>query len=188
MSLLKAPVSVSSPHPITEPAVLGMATTLTQSDPTTLSPNLAKSVSIKYDNSVQVMIAMGYGLTSKDGSDTLLCDYDKDPIFDLEQTKATKKRCKPTNRQLLQEVARRKEILGDKSKTGSQKGKMYYLDWLKKNPRTHPEDIVFLRHEIQHLKESISAASKQANVGSGAFQWRGEIPRLRLIHCILDCK
>ena len=64
------------------------------------------------NNSMKILVAMSYGLTSSNG--TLLADFEKDPLF----TKSTRKRQMiPVVDKLIDKVVRRKEFSGDKTKT-----------------------------------------------------------------------
>ena len=152
--------------------------------------DVASTIHLKEGNSPQILLALAYGILEDDSSEApkMICDYENDPIFNVNKTnKVTKtvKRFTPTNKQLHDEVMRRKVLFGVKGKFSSQKGRVALLKWLEGHPRKNKRDVTYLRSEVAAFKTSLKQATSSCN-GSGSGQWRGDIPLLRFIHCIID--
>ena len=61
------------------------------------------------------------------------------------------------------------------------------MDWLTNNPISTPADVRFLLEEVERVKDMIVAAQQEHQSEEVALQdWRGNIPYLRLIHCLAE--
>jgi len=97
---------------------------------------------------------------------------------------AHRSKWKPTTSNFIEEIKRRKEILGKKPKVNSQMKLSVALDWLVENPILGDDDKAFVLDKVvSFLKVSSEVA---AGKPSGSQKWVGIVPYLRLIHCITD--
>ena len=97
---------------------------------------------------------------------------------------AHRSKWKPTTSDFIDEIKRRKEILGKKPKVNSQLKLSVALDWLVENPILGDDDKAFVLDKVvSFLKVSSEVA---AGKPSGSQKWVGIVPYLRLIHCITD--
>ena len=150
--------------------------------------DVASTIHLKAGNSPQVLLSLAYGILERGSSTKMICDYATDPIFQLSKTNKTSKSVKrftPTNKQLHEEVMRRKELVGEKGRVSTQMGRDSFLQWLKEHPRTNSRDVTYLRQEVAIFKNSLKQVVSSTS-GSGGNQWRGELPVLRFIHCLVE--
>jgi hypothetical protein len=61
------------------------------------------------------------------------------------------------------------------------------LKWLHDNPIDGEADVLFLQREVeQHRQATASARSTAATENISLSNWTGNVPHLRLIHCVVD--
>ena len=158
---------------------------------TVMSTFLAKNVYEKEGNDKVLLVLMAIGMKENYMSSKPLFDVMNDDIFDPKKNKAIKGNQfrNPFKTEMIEEVIRRKSLDGDMSKTNRQRGKSYFMNWLKTNPRTHQEDLKFLHQEAKNLKlvflKSSGTYMITSSAGSLRSNWRGQEPRVRLIECLL---
>ena len=134
------------------------------------------------DNSLKVLVAMSYGLKDDDGA--LISDFENDPLF----TKSTRKRQMiPVVDELIDEIVRRKEFSGEKSKTNKQRKKADYLEWLRDNVDMACDNEKWAREKITWLRGILSSTiAPDVEDAEKFINFRGDKWILRLIHALFD--
>jgi len=124
---------------------------------------------------------MAIGLTKVDSPEPLI-DTTQLPWSTLKS-----KDIKPSAQQMKDEVERRAK---QNPPAGPHPHPKYWnikalLEWLNKNPITKALDVTFIRTETDRLLCCLTEQQEeQARISQG--QWRGSVPMLRLIHCLVD--
>ena len=106
--------------------------------------------------------------------------------FDEKFPLAHRSKWKPTTSDFIDEIKRRKEILGKKPKVNSQMKLSVALDWLVENPILGDDDKAFVLHKVAAFLKVSSEVAAEKPKPSGSQKWVGIVPYLRLIHCITD--
>ena len=134
------------------------------------------------DNSLKVLVAMSYGLKDDDGA--LITNFENDPLF----TKSTRKRqMVPVVDELIDEIVRRKEFSGEKTKTNKQRKKADYLEWLRDNVTMAYDNEKWAREKIAWLRHILSSTMPPDIEDPEKFiNYRGDKWVLRLIHALFD--
>jgi len=60
------------------------------------------------------------------------------------------------------------------------------IDWLVEHPLIDPKDIWYIQHEMKLLSDLMINSEKESNDVKNQIIWKGIIPHLRLIHCLVD--
>jgi hypothetical protein len=115
-----------------------------------------------------------------------------DSIFDIDKSPfSTLKRrdIKPTSQGLKDEVARRCGLSKIKTPKCNNWSVERVINWLRNNPITGENEVAFLNKEVSDLAQKIERAiDKTVHVQQqdGNGNWRGKVPHLRLIHCLIQ--
>lgn len=127
-------------------------------------------------NSIKVLICMVLGIKDENGD--VIKDFDP-PRFPV----TSKKEWVPQNNNLFDEIIRRKLIMQDNTKLLKKLKREKLIEWLVANPISNEQDICFLRTRMTVF---ISEAKAVSNMNDVSRYWSGDIPNLRLIHCLID--
>jgi len=145
---------------------------LTQNQQTTSESHLVNN-----NNSTKILLAMAVDLELDNGEIFKGKFTEKFPL-------AHRSKWKTTMSDFIEEIKRRKAILGMKPKVNSQMKLSVALDWLVENPILGDDDRTFVLDKVaSFLKVSSDVAGGKP---SGSQKWVGIVPYLRLIHCITD--
>jgi hypothetical protein len=99
---------------------------------------------------------------------------------------------KPTADMFRDEVVRRHQLNDPIGANVSPRPKNWTMDalrkWLSDNPILEDPDIDFLTRAVEHHRQ-VCTAAQSSNVTEQeglSFNWTGNVPFLRLIHCVGD--
>jgi hypothetical protein len=141
----------------------------------------SERVYVDSGNSKKILLAMAYGL--EDFGDVTLEPY---------TTATNRKSFTPTSDILKQEVKNRAILGGIKMPRPQGWNMLQLYGWLKDNPRTDVQDLLFLRQEVQSFANLLAAAkvehTAEEELRCGREAWLGLEPFLRLYHVMLDDK
>ena len=109
--------------------------------------------------------------------------------LDNEPWSLVKSSIKPNAKLLKEEIKRRYDVDGLIAPTEEPKPKNWLVpkltDWLVSHPIILPIEVNWILSEVNRLKSVLSQArNEQASAHPG--NWRGQLPMLRLIHCLVD--
>ena len=136
---------------------------------------------VENENSKKVLLAMVVGL--KDENDVL---FDGNYNTDAYPTKQRRK-WMPILADFVSEIKRRKLSMGQKPKANSQMKIDAALNWLIQNPITDEQDKEYILGQMNLFMTVVSANLVNSVESSPkSKQWKGSIPFLRLIHCLVD--
>lgn len=142
----------------------------------------------KSNNSQQLLLAMCFGLKSKDGSRSL-GDFIDDPLY---VNMANKSSFHPTVPMLKAEMKRRARVRGFTKFKKNSALKPECLDWLKNNPVVDVHDIAFLRQEeaktYDSLRDMQEEKVREELEKRDRSNWTTIHPWLRLYHCMVSDK
>lgn len=133
-------------------------------------------------NSKKQLYLMCIGLYNDDG--TALFDISVAPF-----TKLKKRAVKPKREEFAGEVIRRAGCIQQQQVPKAANWNMNKCtEWLLTNPVTAEQDISFLKKEVQKLRNIAASALSESDEGefSAGSPWRGNLPFLRLILCIIQ--
>jgi hypothetical protein len=144
----------------------------------------AEKVLVENCNRLSALYTLCIGLetTAEDGATKPLLDFDDSAFKNLK-----KKDIKPSVDFLREEVTRRSLIEGSVQKIPKPKGWTFSkcLQFLVQHPITGADEIAFLKTKVQEILQVVNEASKADDDDSGK-KWVGQLPYLRLIHCLLE--
>ena len=143
----------------------------------------ANQLYLRSNNSKKVLFLMAIGLKA-DGGEALV-DLD----FPLWKSTFKKRESKVQRGEYVQEVLRRATILKlSKIPLCRNWPVASSTKFLERNPIQDPADILFLKTEIRRFEGLFHAAEEEErNDGTrDAASWRGNVPYLRLIMCLID--
>ena len=136
-------------------------------------------------NSKKLLYLMCIGLNNDGG--TALFDISEPPF-----TKLKKRAVKPKRDEYAAEVIRRANIIFNHNKAEIPKaanwGTTKSTEWLLTNPIADEDSISFLKREVQKLRNIAANALSESDEAefAGGGPWRGNVPYLRLILCIIQ--
>ncbi|KAL3935163.1 MAG: hypothetical protein SGARI_003087, partial [Bacillariaceae sp.] len=140
----------------------------------------------KSNNSQQLLLAMSFGLKSKDGT-RLLGDFVNDPLY---VSMANKSSFHPTVPMLKAEMKRRARARGFTRFKKNSALKPECLQWLKANPVVNIHDIAFLRREegktYDSLRDMQEEREREEVEKRDRSNWTTIHPWLRLYHCMVS--
>lgn len=129
------------------------------------------------------LVTLCLGLKKPDGQE--LIDINQEPW-----KSEAKSQIKPKAKDLKEEVKRRAALKDLHPMPRPNAWSVPELmEWLNNHPIQTLPDIRFLIRESERIKEMIHAAQKEEENEAAALQgadWRGNIPYLRLIHCLAE--
>ena len=140
------------------------------------------------NQSLKTLVVLCRGLKDEDGNELL--DIKKEPWSRLKTIIV-----KPSNADYVEEIVRRyqEKKKTDPSLAGSApqpKGwnEKKLLAWLDFHPIELPSDIAFLTGIVANCKALVRVyIEQQPDSGAGdSRNWKGKMPYLRLIHCLVD--
>lgn len=122
-----------------------------------------------------------------------LLDDDKNPIFDIESEQWTGcplAKLKIKNVDYVGEIKRRALLYSIQPVPRPSNWKRgQILEWLQQHPVTGSADVEFLKREVSRIYDlwRNSVAEREAvQQTSGSKHWRGPVPYLRLIFCLIE--
>jgi hypothetical protein len=124
-----------------------------------------------------ILFVMCIGLKDSSGS----------PLIDLATTpwsKLKKQEIKPSHKDHTDEILRRSTPTKTSRCSNWRLSKC--IDWLKDNPISFEDDIRFLVSECNRFRGTIEDAATEERQGPGGGSWRGSVPYLRLILCLIE--
>jgi hypothetical protein len=136
-------------------------------------------------NNMKKIIAMATGL-NKENTDVALVDVSKEPWA----TKVPKKTWKLTMSDLKEEIVRR--VGSDEPPRLKHWNIAKCFEWLKANPIVQPGDVEFIRTTVRDFVALAAEAAAEAEVllpatrVRNAASWRGNVPYIRLILCLVE--
>ena len=162
--------------------------------PTIAGKGLSQSIYEALGNSKKVLVTHCIGLKNQDGSG----------VIDLEESPwchEPKGSIKPANRDLALEIQRRQKLFvaaSEKNNSSSKalsmkpknKSRETMIVWLNEWPVIEQSCVQFLLAEANRVRAVLQTALDESRENSLAIQhgaWSGQVPYLRLIHCITDC-
>jgi hypothetical protein len=140
------------------------------------------------NQSLKTLVVLCRGLKDEDGNELL--DIKKEPWSRLKTALV-----KPSNADYVEEIVRRYQVKKqtDPSLAGSApqpKGwnEKKLLAWLDFHPIELPSDIAYLTGIVANRKALVRVyIEQQPDSGAGdSRNWKGKMPYLRLIHCLVD--
>jgi hypothetical protein len=139
---------------------------------------------IHHHQSLKYLVVLCEGL--KDADDNALLDLQKEPF-----NKFKPMDIKPSLSMLKEEILRRYRLQEPTDKITVPRprhwNKDQVLKWLHDNPIDGEADVLFLQREVEkHHQASRSARSTAAAEHISLSNWTGNVPHLRLIHCVVD--
>ena len=148
---------------------------------TEYNESTAEKAYVESNNSKKQLFLMCVGLTHGGRS---VFDLDAEPWNTIR-----KRDIKPTRVEYAQEVSRRGALLDmQRSPKAANWGSNKCIRWLEEHPPKDEQDILFLKNEVQRLKAIVLEAhqERQEQEARQSGQWRGAIPYMRLIMCLIQ--
>jgi hypothetical protein len=142
----------------------------------------AEKVLVKNWLSALYTLCIWLETVTDDGATKPLLDFDKSTFKNLK-----KKDIKPSVDFPREEISRRSLIEGSVQKIPKPKGWTFSkcVQFLVQHPITGADEIAFLKKKVQDVLQVVNKASKDNDEESGK-KWVGQLPYLRLIHCLLQ--
>ena len=150
-------------------------------------PNKTETAFLLNSNSIKMLCAMCIGI---------LLDDKGSSLFDINDNKYSKKKkeIKPSKSDLSAEVDRRIEAFGLEERPRVKNWSNTQLtDWLTAHPITGEHDVAFLKRAVADFtrkivrdQEEAQELHQQQQVQEASGNWRGKLPHLRLILCLLE--
>jgi len=147
------------------------------------TPDMCESQANFENNQHQMRVILEMEIGLVDQNNIMYKDYRSDSRFPLSKEK---RKFLPTNDGLIKEIKRRKILFNDISKTNMQTKQEVAIKWLVNNPLTKEEDIIYIQSHMVKLTQLIAKAENQNKKSQPLQTWKGIIPHLRLIHCLVD--
>jgi hypothetical protein len=145
----------------------------------------AEKILVENSNKLSCLYTLCIGLetTSDDGTTKPLLNFD-DSAF----KKLKKKDIKPTLEFVKEEIQRRYLVEGSIQKLPKPKGWTFSkcLQFLMEHPITGDNEISFLTKKAKEVIQLLQEASTPEEDDNSLKKWVGQLPYLRLIHCLLD--
>ena len=135
---------------------------------------------VENENSKKVLLAMVVGLKDEENN-----VFDGNYCTNEYPTKHRRK-WMPSLADFVAEIKRRKVLMGQKPKANSQMKLDTALNWLNQNPITDEQDKDYV---LTQMKTFMNASSNLAGTDDSSPKskhWKGSLPFLRLIHCLVD--
>jgi hypothetical protein len=150
-------------------------------------PNKTETAFLLNSNSIKLLCAMCIG--DKDEGGLALFDLDNDIYKSV-----NKKDIKPSEGDLAAEVDRRTEALSlEKGPRPKNWPNAQLMTWLNAHPITGEADVAFLKRavggfacKVVQEQEEAQELQQQSQTQEAAGNWRGKIPHLHLIHCLME--
>jgi len=141
----------------------------------------SESYYIETGNSKKTLVLLAVGLKSESG----------DPLINLDASpwnkRGIKTTVKPSRSQYQSEVDRRAKLIRvDRTPRTNGWSIPNCVKWLEKYPIAEEADVTFIRTETKRFVDlTVAQANEEEEIQEGRA-WRGNIPHLRLIHCLIQ--
>lgn len=151
----------------------------TMEEPSTA--NVSHTIYVESGNSKKALVLLAAGMNDVDGK----------PLIDLETSPWNKRGCentvKPSRIQYQREVDRRTKSFAvarhPKTKGWSVTN---CIKWLEDHPVTEEVDVSFIKAETKRFVDLMASMAEEEEEMVGGKAWRGNVPYLRLIHCVIE--
>jgi hypothetical protein len=150
------------------------------------TPNKTETAFLLNSNSIKLLCAMCIGINDDKGV----------ALFDVNDNKYSKKKkdIKPSKSDLSAEVERRIEALAlEKGPRAKNWSNTQLVNWLTAHPITGEHDVAFLKRAVAAFtrkivrdQEEAQELHQQQQTQEASGNWRGKLPHLRLILCLLE--